>query len=241
MARGSTFNLHHSQHTWWWRQAAAKCLSFLVPLAAAPSNCTGHSYLSGAVFHQSAERRSSTGIGPPVAMRWPSCRSPHSHRPRSRHPSTGEKGSNPFADFAWEWGVAALAEEEAVDTGFASLALIGPPRWLTTVLRQREAPGNAQLGHVVTPVRAPGPCPAPVALHPFVGTAQQPHCAWWVQMSQLNPRILRFLCCPAVITRMQRDNKPFATRNQWPVPSPTRLFHAGRCAVRAVKTRAGRN
>ena len=131
--------------------------SFLVPLADEPSNGTGHSYLSGAVFHEWAERRPSRGIGPPVAMRRPSCRSPHSHRRRSRHPRTDEKGGNPFADSDWEWGVAALAEEEAFDTGFASLALIGPPRWLTTFLRQRQAPGNAQLGHVVPPVRAPGP------------------------------------------------------------------------------------
>ena len=172
-------------------------------------------------------------------MRRPSCRSPHSHRRRSRHPRTDEKGGNRFADFDWEWGVAELAEEEGFDTGLASLALIGPPRWLTTVLRQREAPGNAQLGHVVTPIRAPGPFPAPVALHPFVGTAQQPHCAWWVQITQLNPRILRSPCCPAVITWMQRVNI-LVTRNHCAtVPSRKGLCHAGRRAGRAVHTRAG--
>ena len=106
----------------------------------------------------------------------------------------GEKGSNPFADFDWEWGVAALAEEEAVDTGFASLALIGPPRWLTPVLGEREAPGSAQLGHVVTPVRAPEPLPAPVALHPFVLEPTNPQRAMWIQLTQLQPRILRSPC-----------------------------------------------
>ena len=118
--------------------------SFLVPRADAPSSCTGHSYLSGAVFHEWAERRPSRGIGPPVVMRRPSCRSPHSHRRRSRHPRTGDKGGNPLADFDWDgWGVTELAEEEGFDTDLASLAHIGPPRWVTTVLRHLVAPANA--------------------------------------------------------------------------------------------------
>ena len=78
------------------------------------------------------------------------------------------------------------------DTDLASLALIGPPRWVTTVLRQLEARSNAQLGHVVLKVRVPGPCPAPLALHPFACPAPSTHCIRRAPITELNPMIIWF-------------------------------------------------